>query len=110
MLDYRTLQERLTLKFIEYQWRLDTPMPTVYESEAMKVAKYHTNPIFHARVDTLVAGILHIVQNCPEDIRELKPEFKSNQICEEHNCFPCMKCGIKHFKNCSCIFCKEYYE
>ncbi len=61
------LHDKLTEVFINYQWRLENPMPSVNETDAVRIAKYHTDPIFHAKVATIVAGVSHIVTNWLED-------------------------------------------
>lgn len=62
MRDMHDLQNALTHAFVRYQWRLDNPMPFVGETEEMRIRQYLGNPIFHAKVDTLTAGVLDIVQ------------------------------------------------
>ena len=58
---YNVLQDRLTNKFIVYQWRLDNPMPTADETVEKMRMHYLNNPLFHARVCSLVAGVIDTV-------------------------------------------------
>ena len=55
------LHDKLTEAFINYQWRLENPMPTTTETQAIKDARYMSDPIFHARVASLTAGVTGIV-------------------------------------------------
>jgi hypothetical protein len=68
--DIQRLHDSLTDKFIWYQYRLDCPMPSPDETQAMMQAKYLTDPIFHARVATLVAGVINTVQQWLQENRE----------------------------------------
>jgi hypothetical protein len=56
-----TLSEKLIDAFIVYQHRLDQPMPLPTDTLATMQAKYRTDTLFHARVATLTAGVMHIV-------------------------------------------------
>jgi len=59
--DLRDLQDKLTIAFVNYQWRLDNPMPLVNENEETRIAAYMSDPIFHAKVMALTASITDIV-------------------------------------------------
>lgn len=61
MIDKQTLADDLTNLFINYQHRLDRPMPSATETEATKILKYLNDPLFHAKVESLVAGVMQIV-------------------------------------------------
>jgi len=59
--DYkRRLADELTDLFINYQFRLENPMPNPNETNVYIIEKYRTDHMFHARVDSLVAGVMHI--------------------------------------------------
>lgn len=61
MIDMNAISDDLTKAFIGYQHRLDCPMPTPHETEEMIILKYRTDPIFHAKVKSLVSGVMRIV-------------------------------------------------
>ncbi|MBS7349215.1 MAG: hypothetical protein KIG95_03485 [Comamonas sp.] len=61
MIDKKALSDALTKAFIGYQHRLDCPMPIPHETEEMTILKYRTDPIFHAKVKSLVSGVMQIV-------------------------------------------------
>ena len=55
------LRDNLIDVFIVYQHRLDQPMPLPTDTIATMQAKYMRDPVFHARVATLTAGVMDIV-------------------------------------------------
>jgi len=55
----RTLADKLTDMFIEYQYRLDNPMPKAGESFDTYITEYRNDHIFHAKVASLVAGVMN---------------------------------------------------
>lgn len=57
----KDISKELTSTFIDYQYRMDLPIPTPYETYHDRLLKYQSDPIFRAKVDSLVAGIMHIV-------------------------------------------------
>ena len=61
MIDKKALADDLTEAFINYQHRLDCPMPSATETKAAIILKYRSDPLFHAKVDSLVAGVMQIV-------------------------------------------------
>lgn len=61
MIDKRALANDLTDAFIDYQHRLDLPMQSTTETKAAIILKYQHDPIFRARVDSLVSGVMSIV-------------------------------------------------
>lgn len=61
MLDKRKLHDELTEAFINYQHRLDCPFPSATESPEAIRLKYMSDPIFHARVASLVSGVMCIL-------------------------------------------------
>ena len=56
-----TLRDELTDAFIHYQHRLDCPFPIATETTESIIQKYRTDPIFHAKVMSLVSGVMCIV-------------------------------------------------
>jgi hypothetical protein len=61
MIDKIALQNELTDAFIIYQHRLDCPFQNDMESlEAMRL-KYMNDTIFHAKVTSLVCGVMRII-------------------------------------------------
>jgi len=67
--DYiRILRDRLITIFIDYQYRLEHPIPLPNETRALKEMHYSSNNMFHARVNNLTAGVLHVVNHTLEDI------------------------------------------
>lgn len=61
MIDKKALSDALTVAFIGYQHRLDCPMPIPHETEEMIILKYRTDPLFHAKVESMVSGVMRIV-------------------------------------------------
>ena len=57
----RKLDDKLTDAFIKYQYRLDHPMPNAKETSTVRVLKYQSDYIFHAKVRGLVSGIMQII-------------------------------------------------
>ena len=55
------LSDELTDAFIHYQHRLDCPFPSATETTESIIQKYRTDPIFHAKVMSLVSGVMCIV-------------------------------------------------
>ncbi len=33
--------------------------------------------------------------------------MEHNNLCKLHQRFPCRKCGVQHFENCECGFCRQ---
>ena len=60
-MDNQALQEELTDAFIAYQYRLENPFPSATETKEARILKYRTDPIFHAKVASMVSGVMHIV-------------------------------------------------
>jgi len=60
-LDRRSLADDLTDAFINYQHRLDCPMPTATETPESIILKYRSDPLFHAKVESLAGGVMHIL-------------------------------------------------
>lgn len=58
----RDLQEKLTDAFIQYQYRLDNPMPSPTETKALMIAAYRSDPVFYAKVHQLTASVTYIVE------------------------------------------------
>ncbi len=61
MVDKRHLSDDLTKSFIEYQHRLDHPMPHPNETFNVMELRYHNDPMFRARVMSLVGGVMHMI-------------------------------------------------
>jgi hypothetical protein len=63
MVDKRALREDLTEAFIQYQYRLDYPFPQhpTTESKLSMIQRYRQDGLFHRKVDTLVAGVIQIL-------------------------------------------------
>ena len=57
----QALHDELTDAFIHYQHRLDCPFPSATETTESLIQKYRTNPIFRAKVVSLVSGVMCIV-------------------------------------------------
>tara|TARA_R110001606_G_C14935458_1_gene598524 strand:- start:38 stop:229 length:192 start_codon:yes stop_codon:yes gene_type:complete len=54
------LADDLTDQFIEYQWRLDNPMPDPNQTAA-SIAMYQNDFVFRNKVQNWVSGVMHIV-------------------------------------------------
>lgn len=67
MIDKRALTNELTDAFIQYQYRLDNPMPTPNETMDMRRRKYLSDAVFQTKVDSLVAGVMRIVSRHIKD-------------------------------------------
>ena len=68
------LQDKLTDEFIQYQWNLDSPYPTrtrpyMYTEPPWNNA-YRNNALFHAKVQTLVAGVMGTIIPVVEELME----------------------------------------
>ena len=61
MIDRLALQDDLIRGFCQYQYRLDIPMPSPTESPKTYELAFMTDPIFRAKVKSLVAGTMHIM-------------------------------------------------
>ena len=57
----QNLYDDLLKQFMVYQHRLDCPMPTEMETPETIRMKYVSDPIFHAKVQSLVCAIMRIV-------------------------------------------------
>jgi len=54
------LADDLTDQFIEYQWRLDNPMPDPNQTAA-SIVMYQNDFVFRNKVQNWVSGVMHIV-------------------------------------------------
>ena len=68
VIDKMAIRDDLVKAFISYQTRLDNPMPpipraNVTATEAMQaeLSPYQYDPVFRRKVDSLVAGVMHII-------------------------------------------------
>ena len=59
LIDKRAIADELTAKFSQYQYRLDKPMPSTTESSETYRMAYLSDMMFRAKVDSLVAAIMH---------------------------------------------------
>lgn len=60
-MDKNALANDLTEQFIQYQWRLENPMPVPNET-ATSVAQYQNDPYFRAKVRNWVAGVMATIE------------------------------------------------
>ena len=60
-MDKQALREELTDAFIVYQYRLDQPFPSATETREAMILKYRNDPLFHAKVTSMVSGVMYIV-------------------------------------------------
>lgn len=56
------LYDDLLKVFINYQHRLDCPMPSATETPASIRLKYLNDPIFHRKVESLASGVMQILE------------------------------------------------
>jgi len=55
------LELELTRQFIIYQWRIDNPWPQPDETFEDMRLKYSNDVLFHAKVKTMVGGVMAIL-------------------------------------------------
>ena len=60
MIDYRKLSEALTEGFIHREYQSSNPQLSAGYFEKA-IAAYRTDTMFHARVDSVVAGVMDLV-------------------------------------------------
>jgi hypothetical protein len=60
MVNKQKLHDDLTDAFIQYQYRLDNPMPSPTETKEVMILKYRTDPVFSYKVKSVVAGVMRI--------------------------------------------------
>jgi hypothetical protein len=65
-MDRERLRRELLDRFVEYQYRLDSPMPAPSETQETYVLAYLSDGIFRRKVDSLVAGVMEIVRQVGE--------------------------------------------
>lgn len=61
MLDKKAISNDLTKLFIQYQYRLDNPMPNLNESYEDMVFKYRSDHVFHSKVNAIVSRVMMVV-------------------------------------------------
>jgi len=62
MVDKRAIAQDLTSAFIEYQYRLENPMPSPTDQEtAVRTSRYRCDLLFRAKVNSMVAGVMRIL-------------------------------------------------
>ena len=71
-MDTRALRDELTDAFIHYQHRLDCPFPSDMETTDGIIQKYRTDHIFHAKVMSLVSGVMCIVDKHAAELATLR--------------------------------------
>lgn len=59
--ELKDISNELTDKFIEYQQRLERPFPLTSENLSGGVERYRADPYFHAKVESLVCGVMQTV-------------------------------------------------
>ena len=62
MVDKESIYQELVDAFIQYQYRLDNPMPSTTETKAVMILQYRSDRLFHAKVQRIVAGIMTILE------------------------------------------------
>ena len=62
MIDKRALQDDLIDAFINYQHRLDYPMPSANETQESIRARYLSDAIFNRKVMSLACGVMQIIE------------------------------------------------
>ncbi len=70
MLDRRAIQEDLIVKFSQYQYRIYNPMPSATESSETYRIAYMSDPIFRAKVLSLVAAVMHTLDTHAKFVEE----------------------------------------
>lgn len=66
-LNKRALYDELVDAFIVYQHRLEHPFPTASETKEDIIQRYMNDPLFHARVSSLVSGVMCIIDKHIEE-------------------------------------------
>lgn len=59
--DKDKLSDDLKRLFINYQHRLENPMPKECESNVELIERYRSDPFFHAKVDALTYGVMNVI-------------------------------------------------
>ena len=59
-MDRQKLADDLTDQFIEYQWRLENPMPDPNQTAA-SIAMYRNDYVFRHKVQNWVSGVMNVV-------------------------------------------------
>ena len=73
MIDLTKLQEKLTLGFIHREYQILSPQMTAnYLEDAIR--EYKNNTLFRARVDSVVASVLNIIET--HDKAPIPPSLK----------------------------------
>ncbi len=78
---YNLLQDKLTDAIINFYWRLEHPFPVVGESFQMMTAHYITDQLFHAKVQSMVAGLIGIVQDWEKVAEQCEKPLKHSEGC-----------------------------
>lgn len=61
LMNKNKLADELTDTFIEYQWRLENPMPNPNQTAA-SIKMYQNDYVFRAKVQNWVSGVMHVVE------------------------------------------------
>jgi len=61
MVEKDKVYDALIKAFISYQFRLENPIPTQTETEAVKILRYRSDPIFNSKVKSLASGVMHVI-------------------------------------------------
>ena len=62
MINKEALHDDLREAFVNYQYTLENPMPAFTENSELARQMYINNSIFNRKVDSLVAGVMVIVE------------------------------------------------
>jgi hypothetical protein len=79
-LNKRRLADALTDAFINYQWGIERPMNIPPVDKETKVLHYLHDAQFHAKVSSIVSGVMHI---CNEHIENALREYHEEQLLNE---------------------------
>ncbi len=66
MINRSRVADELTDSFINYQWRLDHPMPDANESVESLLDHYRSNWLFRNKVDQLVSHVMNVINKHEE--------------------------------------------
>ena len=84
----RYITDDLTSAFSAYQYRIENPMPQAGESLKTYIYEYQNNRIFHAKVDSIVSGVMVIIEK----------QLKDNSVNEYDKSFNNADDLIRHLK------------
>ncbi len=61
MIDKQAISDDLTDGFIEYQYRLENPMPSPEDTKEKMYEKYKIDHVFRSKVRSLVCGVMGVL-------------------------------------------------